>query len=229
MSSVKNLSFTLPELATLIKILGCVASTIAVAIFLLQSEFVKAGFIDAIWKSLSGALAATTMAFGIFYKWGWRNKTIAQYLKRPLLYGVWIGYLNSDYDDDENNTDNRNDRVLPRDIPIVFVVHQTYLTLSITSYTERQDGESFLEAIIRNHESETVRLKYLFELKKPHKGSSRLVRGTGDLNLIGNGKILEGEYWTSNPTYGKLKLELVSQDCSKVKSFSDATELLQQI
>lgn len=134
-------------------------------------------------------------------------------MRRPIVHGVWRGTLRSDY--------KQTGKTL-LDIPIVFVIWQTYLTISIESFARFQEGESKLEALIKNGRAEAARLSYVFELRRQYQGENKLTTGAGDLRLINESKNLKGHYWTNSPTFGELQLELLSRECDGVDCFEVA-------
>lgn len=107
-------------------------------------------------------------------------------------------------------------------MPIVFVIRQSYMTISVQSFTAGQEGESHLEALIRNEKTEATVLSYVFELRHPYSPEARLVRGAGELKLVSNNRELRGLYWTDTPTHGSLTLVLVSNEVNGVACYEDA-------
>jgi hypothetical protein len=95
---------------------------------------------SAILRSLSPALLCASGLFYTFFRWAWRIGKLAKWMGRPVVHGVWLGFLSSDYKKTASDSGIT--------LPIVFIVRQTYLTLSIQSFTERQIGESRVEVRI---------------------------------------------------------------------------------
>ncbi|WP_224788400.1 hypothetical protein [Pseudomonas fluorescens] len=165
------------------------------------------------WRAISYGLTCITFLFGVFFKLAWRSPRIARWMRRPIVHGVWRGTLSSDFQQAGKS---------PLQIPIIFVIRQTYLTISIESFTKSQEGESKLEALIQNGRTEATRLCYVFELKRQYQGENKLTTGAGDLRLINDSKHLKGHYWTNSPTFGELQLELISRECSGVDCYEVA-------
>ncbi|MFI8373014.1 hypothetical protein ACIGCH_02790 [Pseudomonas helleri] len=209
---MNNLSLTEAELQRLLKVFVGLVFSVAICIYLillyLGYETLTAG-----WRAISYGLTCITFLFGIFFKLAWKFPLIARWMRRPIVHGVWRGTLRSDF---------RRDDKTSLEIPIVFVIRQTYLTISIESFTKSQEGESKLEALIQNGRTEATRLCYVFELRKQYQGENKLTTGAGDLRLINNSKQLKGYYWTNSPTYGELQLELISRECGGVDCFEEA-------
>lgn len=209
---MNNLSLTETELQRLLKIY--VSLVLAVAIFLyfilllLGYEMLTAG-----WRAISYGLTIITFLFGVFFKLAWKFPWIARWMRRPIVHGVWRGTLSSDFQQTGKS---------PLQIPIIFVIRQTYLTISIESFTKSQEGESKLEALIQNGRTEATRLCYVFELKRLYQGENKLTTGAGDLRLINDSKNLRGHYWTNSPTFGELQLGLISRECAGVDCYEVA-------
>lgn len=210
---MNNLSLTLIEFQRLLKVFAALTLLAWVLIFFIQWQLIGADPLTVGWRSFTFALTIATLAFGVFYKLAWKSPRIARWIGRPIVHGVWRGTLFSDY---------KTDKEKPLEIPIFFVIRQTYLTLSLESFTKSQEGESKLEALIRNARTEATRLSYVFELRRQFRGENKLTIGAGELRLQENSTILRGFYWTNTPTHGELKLKLVSRDCDGVDCYEVA-------
>jgi hypothetical protein len=209
---MNNLSLTQTELQRLLKVYFWLVAGLAVCFYLLQT-LLGYEVLTAAWRSVTYGLACTTILFGAFFKLAWQSPRIARWMRRPIVHGVWRGTLRSDFH--QANT-------APLEIPIVFVIRQTYLTISIESFTKSQEGESKLEALIQNGRTEATRLCYVFELRRQYQGENKLTTGSGELRLIDNGERLRGHYWTNTPTHGDLELVRISRDCEGVNCFEVA-------
>jgi len=211
---MENLTLTSQELKRITIVFAVAFALILGGIALVQfwryGEITPGSLLD--WASAS--LTSTTLLFGGFCKWAWCYGPVPRWLGRPVIRGVWLGYLSSDY--------GRAEGERPLKKPIVFVVRQTYLTLSIQSFTDKQVGESKVEALLRNVRTDAIRLAYVFELKKEYEGSHNLVNGAGDLHLVSDGSVMDGAYWTSSPTSGRLRLRRVSKEPKGIDRFDDA-------
>lgn len=210
---MNNLSLTLTEFQRLLKVFATLTVLAWALIFFIQWHFMGAALFTAGWRSFTAALTIATVAFGVFYKLAWKSPRIARLMGRSMVHGVWQGTLLSDYKTDKNH---------PLEVPIFFVIRQTYLTLSLESFTKSQQGESKLEALIRNARTEATRLSYVFELRRQFRGENKLTIGAGELRLQDDNTILSGFYWTNTPTHGELKLKLVSRDCDGVDCYEVA-------
>jgi hypothetical protein len=209
------LSLTYAEFERLLKVFAAVTALVACSIFLVRWQLFAASAWSAASQGFAGALSATAIGFGFFAKRTWDSPRLAKWLGRPVVHGVWLGNLGTNYESPKGNT-------LPP-IQIVFVIKQTYLSLSIESFTSSQEGESSVEALIRNAKTDVTRLCYMFELRRRYKGENKLTAGSGELRLLEGGNRLRGHYWTNSHTQGHVDLRLVSRDCRGVDCF-EATE-----
>lgn len=209
---MNNLSLTQTELQRLLKMYFWIAVLLMVVSYLAQVPF-NSDHLTVGLKSVTYALTATTIVFGAFFKLAWRSPRISKLMRRPIVHGVWRGTLQSDF--------NTLDKA-PLEIPIIFVIRQTYLTISIESFTRAQEGESKLEALIQNSRTESCRLCYVFELRRQYQGENKLTTGSGELRLIDDSTRLRGHYWTNTPTHGDLELTLISRDPEGINCFEIA-------
>ncbi|MEQ5127752.1 hypothetical protein ABN225_13230 [Providencia alcalifaciens] len=207
------ISLTSAEFERLLKVFGCLLGGLGLIIFLVQWHIFNTPIFSAVWKAFSVSLMLCIFLFGVFTKLAWRWEKLAKWMNRPLVHGIWKGELKSDF-----NSIN-GERLV---VPIIFVIKQTYLTLSIQSFTARQDGESRLEALLRSSKTDVTRLCYVFELRKLFSGANSLTSGAGELKLAGDQLSLNGTYWTNTPTHGDISLTLISRNCKDISSYQDA-------
>lgn len=208
------LSLTYPELERLLKVFAGVTVVLAVLIGLLRWAAFGASEWAAVWQGVTSALSISTLSFGFFSRMTWTSPRLAKWLGRPIVHGLWRGHLNTSYDAKEGAP--------PPRIEIAFVVKQTYLTLSIESFTKNQDGESKVEALLQSSKTEATRIGYIYELSKLYQGKSSRTSGAGELKLIEAGKRLKGHYWTNSPTQGSIELDFVTRHIDGVDSFEAA-------
>lgn len=211
---MENLTLSAQELARLKRgfyWVGLIATAAwsAIQYFGFEASFTVGKAIG--WGSFG--LSTTMLIFWVFYNWLWRIGPIPKWLGRPVLEGIWLGELSSEY--------RRAPEEPPQTIRIAFVIRQTYLTLSIQSLTENQVGESKVEAILHNPRTRKYRLAYVFELKNEYPGARTLVNGAGDLELENNNLVLRGSYWTSSPSHGNLILKQVTNKLGDTPRFDD--------
>lgn len=208
------MSLTITEFARFLKVFVWLTALIWLVSFIVQWHFLGAEVIAAVWRSFTLALSVAIVLFGFFSRLNWSSSQLARWMRRPTVHGVWLGALHSSYRPAGSSP-------LP-DIPIVLVIRQTYLSLSIVSFTEKQDGESKLEAIVQDAKTDATRLHYIYELRRLYEGENKLTTGAGELKLLESGKRLKGHYWTNSPTHGDLDLKLVSRNCTEVDCFEIA-------
>jgi hypothetical protein len=138
-----------------------------------------------------------------------------------MVHGLWWGELHSNYVDP-------NGARVSKPIEIVFVIRQTFLTLSIRSYTADIPGESILETLHAHPVDGDAKLRYAYEMIRWANNENKAIRGYGDLVLGGGDVELAGDYWTNSPSSGRVVLKLLSRNCEDVRSFSDAQKMKQQ-
>jgi hypothetical protein len=211
------LSLTYQEFERLLKAFTIVTVLLTVLVALIRWLGLGTPIATAAWQGFTLALSTSTLAFGFFARWTWKSPRFAKWLKRPIVHGLWRGTLRTNFRIPDG-------RALP-EIEIAFVIRQTYLTLSIESYTKGQEGESKVEALIRNAKTETTRISYIFELRRQYQGENKLTTGAGELKLLDEGRRLKGHYWTNSPTQGDLELSLVTRDCEKADCFEAAERI----
>jgi len=211
------LSITYQEFERLLKAFTIVTVLLTVLVALIRWLGLGTPIATAAWQGFTLALSTSTLAFGFFARRTWKSARFAQWLKRPIVHGLWRGTLHTNF--------RTPDGIALPEIEIAFVIRQTYLTLSIESYTKSQEGESKVEALIQNAKTEATRISYIFELRRQYQGENKLTTGAGELRLLDEGRRLKGHYWTNSPTQGDLELSLVTRDCEKTDCFEAAERI----
>tara|TARA_R110001592_G_scaffold102908_6_gene290157 strand:- start:85 stop:750 length:666 start_codon:yes stop_codon:yes gene_type:complete len=165
---------------------------------------------------VSWAIAVSVWAF----QRPWTTKWLARWTGRPIIHGVWFGHLRTNYGA-SNDVDSK-------DIPIAFVIKQTYLGYSLLSYTEHQDSETLIESLSIDDRHSTIHLRYIYEfyIRKPDE--RKLTTGAAELKLIESGRRLYGHYLTNSPTQGFADLVLVQRECHGIDTFDAAHKLYQK-
>jgi hypothetical protein len=211
-----NLTVTELELRRLLAFFAYMVGVVCaiwIAVVLLVSTQAP-GLVDFV-RAFFGAVAVSTFALPFLYGASWRWNVLGTWLGRPPVHGVWCGTLISDYKSKEG---------VELHVPIVFVIRQTYLSLSLKSYTPDQLGTSDLEGLVHDQRSGETRLRYMFGLERLYKNENKLTKGAGELRLHTGATALHGFYWTSTPTHGELRLKFVSRECEDVDSFEVARQ-----
>lgn len=193
---------------------------LTLAMFLLLA-FVRVHVSDATWgaavfQAATASISLSVLALVIVMNLTWKTRWLAWLANRPIVHGVWWGELKSTY----------KGELLPP-IAIAFVVRQTYVSLSIQSFTAGIGADSIIEVFDRNQKTRDVRLKYVYEMKRETNAEHKFTTGYGDLKLQGGGKVLSGYYWTNSPTEGDIRLELVQRDCDEINCFESAQRVVQ--
>ena len=213
---IENVTLTSKQYKLQMTLFGSVVLIITLCLFMVSSSADPVGIVG--WRSFSSALGISSFLFMLFYRWFWRVGSLPEWLGKPLIGGVWIGHIAS-------NFGHKPGEPLMQK-PIVFVVRQTFLTLSIQSFTDYQVGLSRVEVLLLEPNSDLMRLPYVFELENEYSGASTVVNGAGILKLLSDNNMMKGEYWTSSPTHGTLILTQASSDMKlarRIKQFTDAT------
>lgn len=208
------ISLTYSEVLRLIKSFAAIAIVFFSVVLLLRWKIFHSDFASAFFQATSLGLSAAVLTFGLFSRLKWRHPVLAKLLARPIIHGVWLGTLRTNY--------RTADGKAIGDMQIVFVIHQTFLSLSIQSFTKYQESESKLEALVQNARTDSTRLCYIYELRRQYQGENKLTTGAGELRLMERGNRLKGHYWTNSPTQGELDLTLKTRDCTSVDCFDDA-------
>lgn len=209
------LSITSSDLARLAKLSAILGTIAAALVMMTRWTAFQASPVLVLGQAISAALAAPTLIMLIVRKLKWKYPWLSRLLGRRMVHGLWWGELNSDY------VKNSGDAPLPP-IPIAFVIRQTYLTLSIRSYTSALPGESILETLHAHPVTGDANLRYVYQMIRRANAENKATLGYGDLVLGGEDKELVGDYWTNSPSTGRICLTLLTRDCDDIRSFTDA-------
>lgn len=220
---MRTVTLTLAEIVRLIKASFYVTLGAAAMIVLLRLAVTSSSQTSSValaFQSISMALLFTTALFGLLANRPWKFKRLASWLGRPSIHGIWAGTLYTDWQDKEGNR--------PAPIPIAFVIRQTYLFVSIQSFTQRQAARSTFEFLGTDEKTTDTHLAYVYELRRTAYKENKLTTGYGHLTLQDGGKVLAGDYWTNSPTQGRLELEFIAQDCDGVNSYDSVMRVIAQ-
>lgn len=162
---------------------------------------------------LPPAVTATVLSWIAIVKWGWKRWPFKILLRVPLLGGTWIGHLESDWV--RGATDPR------RQIPIVFVIQQDLLSLTLVSFTEDREGRSYVAQLAIDDAAKTFKLIYIYSLRDEFRAGEGVQQGAAEVQVTGpKGFELRGEYWTNTKTRGRLILS--HRSSYAVSSFREA-------
>lgn len=168
----------------------------------------------ALLSAATASISFSVLSILLVMNLKWTMPFLARLANRPIVHGVWWGELNSIY----------KGKHLPP-IPIAFVVRQTYVTLSIQSFTADIGADSIIEVFDRNPKTSDVRLKYVYEMKRQANKEHKFTTGYGDLKLEDGGAVLRGVYWTNSPTEGSIHLRLLQRQCDGINCFESAQRI----
>lgn len=207
-----NLTLTRAELTRLLHAFAWVAIILAAALGSFNAAEIKEKP-WAILRYISMGMTGATGVLFVFTKWAWKWPWLAHFMGRSVVHGLWAGRLKSDFG---------KDGVAGLDLPIVFIVRQTYMTLSIRSLTRSMRGSSTLETLIRDEKTHSTKVSYVFKLDQPWVAGGKSGAGAGDLELESGDTVLRGVYWTDSPTHGTLRVQRLADDFEGIATFEDA-------
>lgn len=186
------------------------------AIFLALLSGVMDGFIIGLHTiaRVPSAIALTIAAWAAIIEWGWKSRPFIWVLRVPVLAGTWTGHLESDW--------LRGAGDPSRQIPIVFVIRQNLLSITVVSFTKDRHGVSYVAQLLKNEAANLTRLVYVYSLREEFRAGEGMQQGAAEVQVIGSqARELRGEYWTNTETRGRL---ILSRRSSKeVSSFNEAS------
>lgn len=166
-------------------------------------------------KALNGSTAAVAIIWALYFGWGWKWPYLRKLLYRPNLNGTWIGEFKSDWKDKNGNG-----------IPpgrFVLVIRQSFFSISIRAYSEKQKTLSYVESLVLDDERGTKLLAYLYAEKRTTSVDHGARQGAAELDVIeeSNRRTLEGDFWTHTGTTGFVRVRQSSAELH-VESFEQA-------
>jgi hypothetical protein len=212
------LSITSSDLARLAKLSAILGVAAAALVLFLRWELLTRSPLMVVGQVASAALAMPTFVILVMQNVAWKHPFLAKLLGRRMVHGLWWGELRSNYVD-------VNGVQVSKPIEIAFVIRQTYLTLSIRSYTAAIPGESILETLHAHPVTGDANLRYAYKMTRWAKNENKAILGYGDLVLGGGDRELSGDYWTNSPSTGRIQLSLLTRDCDDIRSFGDAQKV----
>lgn len=217
---MRTITLNYSELVRLLKaalyVTVAFAALITVGTFWLSSS--PATLAEVAFKAFSTGIFLTTLILGFVAKRPWTSDRLSKWLGRPSVHGIWAGELLTDWADAQGNTQ--------PPIHIVFVIRQTFLFLSIQSFTKNQPAHSTFEFLSTDEKTTDTHLTYVFEMRRTAYKENKLTSGYGYLTLLDAGRVLAGDYWTNSPTQGRLRLEFVTKDCDGINSYESASRTI---
>jgi SMODS-associating 2TM, beta-strand rich effector domain len=207
-----SLTLNYSELLLLLRVFAIASVAIASLLAVPHSILLQTNLVTTWVKYLGVGITISTLLLGLVARRAWTSPRLERWLGRQRVHGLWWGTLDTDYG-------KREGKVMDP-IAIAFVIRQTYLTVSIQSYTSTQPARSTMENLHHDVKTTDTQMSYVFEMKR--NGENKLTVGFGQLDVIDGGSKLDGYYWTNSPTQGRLRLRLVRRDCQKINSFEAA-------
>ncbi|RLD57137.1 MAG: hypothetical protein DRJ01_14235 [Bacteroidetes bacterium] len=188
----------------------------AILSFMISILVLEDGFLNNLLSSIK-ITTILSLWWLYYFKIGWKQKPINKLFKRANLNGTWFGHYES-YDIEK-------DKIFKGEIGLK--INQDFTTISLISYSNRFSNYSYNEILNYEEKSDRYAIVYVytqtvnnaFDLKKDS-GTSELI-----LKEAQNKLILEGEFWTSHNSKGKLKVEKIAN--KKIDTFEEASELFQ--
>lgn len=163
------------------------------------------------FSRIGPALTGSLLIVPLIVKYAWRLKWVATFLGVPVMRGTWTGHLESDWPPGEGSTTVR---------PIVLVIRQTLISISVTSLTQTMKGVSVSADVHFDEDSDSVEITYVYSLAKQFQAGAGFQQGAAELTLVsGAPNQLSGAYWTDSKTGGRLLVAFQTGDV--LSSFVD--------
>lgn len=170
--------------------------------------------IDGILSAIRVSTILTVWWIFYFDK-GWKIKYLNKILYRINLNGTWYGEYKSGNIDNDNIYNGE----------IVIRIKQSFLSLSINSYTEKYGNYSYSEVLKYDEKRGTHGIVYVYSQKENNPLDLTARNGTAELIVSEDGDVYKmiGEFWTILGSRGKLEVTRVSDKI--VDSFSEGKKL----
>lgn len=171
-----------------------------------------------LYRASSFALTVVVGFWTLYFTLLWRYSAFNWILYRPDIRGTWGGLLTS-------NWIGPNGHIEPK--PFFIVIHQNFLNLKFTTFTDNFMGISYSENVLFDENRNRQKVVYLYMKDTSDIGIQEKNEGVTELRIIGrNPSRMEGRYWTNINTKGTIEVTLISREY--VESFSDCFKLFQQ-
>ncbi|MEC1524444.1 hypothetical protein P9D43_20795 [Neobacillus niacini] len=167
-------------------------------------------------KAASSATLILTVWWWFYFKYGWKIKWLNLILYKENINGTWFGEYQS--------TDLSKGNIYTGQISLV--IKQNYLTIKITSITERYKNYSYSEEL--NFQDEKNRLIYVYSQEKLSPINHITRKGTSELELTlsDDKSVLDGKFYTNNGTIGSLVFTKISH--KHIMFFDKAKEMFEE-
>lgn len=150
-------------------------------------------------SDISKTITVIGIIFLIYTKWLWKTKPLIYILPFPYLGGKWEGELQSTY---------KNSTTINIHVSIKHGIFNTHLILTTEESRSVSNGFSF--NIDSQRGVNQIIYTYHNEPKATERCHSEIHYGTAKLDILENGTILEGSYWTDRQTTGVIKIKKVN-------------------
>jgi SMODS-associating 2TM, beta-strand rich effector domain len=182
---------------------------------------VTGAHLSGVWtKIVTSAPLIVLIVFAICDNWLWQVRGVRRLTRRPLIAGTWYGELVS------LRSDSTGVETTHPPIPIVLVIRQTYLALSLTMLSAESKSRS-IGALLQRNDSDDFTVFYHYDNVPTleYRGASARHAGGSRVDVAGlSPKTLTGEYWTDRRTRGHFELRKVSK--KRYGSWADASAAL---
>jgi hypothetical protein len=151
-----------------------------------------------------------------YFKYGWKIKWLNLILYKENINGTWFG--------DYESTDLKTETIYKGEISLV--IKQNFLTIKMTSITNKYKTYSYSEEL--NFKDEKKQLKYVYSQEKLSSTNHHTRKGTSDLELTisADKSELYGKFWTNSGTIGSLTFTKIS--IKHIMFFDKAKELFEE-
>jgi hypothetical protein len=148
----------------------------------------------------------------IFTNWAWKFKIFKGWLVTcPDLNGSWVGFIHSDW---KNNEKGQNVQA----IPVLLNIKQSLFNLSCSMRTTEMESSSHSEGFLIDPDRQLKKIAYSYFCKPRISLSDRSIAHNGAVifNIIEKpAKRLEGIYWTDRNSKGEIFLNYYSKEISE--------------
>jgi hypothetical protein len=147
-----------------------------------------------------------TVWWCFYFNIGWKIKYVNKILYRINLNGTWYGTYKSV---NTNTGDVYEGEIIIR-------IKQSFLTLSINSYTEKYTNYSHSEVLKYDEKSDIHGLVYVYSQKENNPLDLDARNGTAELVVLDDNEKykLNGEFWTILGSKGLLNVTRISDKCT---------------
>jgi hypothetical protein len=171
------------------------------------------------FNGIKAAFSATfilSVWWWFYFNYGWKIKWINLILYKENINGTWFGNYES--------TQIKTGHIYTGQISLV--IKQNFLTINITSITDKFKNYSFSEEL--NFKDERKQLIYVYSQDELSLTDHNIRKGISDLDLTTSAdkSVLYGTFWTNNGTIGSLTFTKISNN--HIMFFDKAKETFEE-